>query len=82
MSLIDGERAAVEDDEAPADRLSPELAERSAPHERSAPQSAVDNRHTTAYAVVDMSRLGDALGFGRGNGAVIRVFVGRGGRGR
>jgi hypothetical protein len=76
MSLIDGERAAVEDDQAAVDRLIPELAE------RSAPQSAVDNRHTTAYAVVDMSRLGDALGFGRGNGAVIRVFVGRGGRGR
>ncbi len=76
MSLIDGERAAVGDDQAAVDWVIPDLAE------RSAPQSAVDNRHTTAYAVVDMSRLGDAPGFGRATGAVIRVFVGRGGRGR
>jgi hypothetical protein len=76
MSLIDGEPAAVEDDQAAVDRLIPELAK------RPAPQSAVDNRHTTAYAVADMSRLGDALGFGRGNGAVIRAFAGRGERGR
>jgi hypothetical protein len=76
MPLIDRERAAVEDDQAAVRWLIPEFVE------RSAPQSAVDNRHTTAYAVVDMSRLGDALGFGGATGAVIRVFVGRGGRGR